>query len=213
VRPEEASVSPDSSAGSEKVTAAPPSEEQPTLPSTSAQLPFPPIDTVSKASDLKQSASSTEERPEEADSTPISTVLSETSEQQQQSEENPPVADPTEQSSEQAKSVVSYVNKALPPSYQKEGYNFLLELTDKPEFSLSEQGDIRLQGIDLEPYHITDFLRVAFLTHHQGEIPGPFQEWLKSQSITFPTSQVKLRPKFVPKYSFRGSTLAKAQQH
>jgi len=142
-------------------------------------------------------------------SSPTSTILSES----KGDIDNPPIAKPSEQTSKEAKSVVSLVNEALPPSYQKEGYNFLFKLVDNPAFSLSKEGDIQVQGIDLEPYHITDFLRVAFLTHHKGEIPTALQEWLKKQSISFPTSQVKLRPKFVSKYSFRASTLGKGQPH
>lgn len=107
---------------------------------------------------------------------------------------------------------INIVRKALSSAYQRQGYAFLLKLKSYSDFSLTDDGTIQIKGIDLEPFNVTTLLRIAFLKFHQGEIPFELQEWLKNKEIQFPTSKIKLRPKFQPKYQLRTSTLAKTRE-
>jgi len=107
---------------------------------------------------------------------------------------------------------INIVRKALSSAYQRQGYAFLLKLKSYSDFSLTDDGTIQIKGIDLEPFNVTTLLRIAFLKFHQGEIPFELQEWLKNKQIQFPTSKIKLRPKFQPKYQLRTSTLAKTRE-
>lgn len=98
---------------------------------------------------------------------------------------------------------------SLPPSYQKEGQEFLRKLTESPGFSISSGGIVEIEGVPLDNYSITDLLRTACIPFNKSTIPLRLQDWLRETGITtFRNHLLKILPKWQNRYSWRVSTMA-----
>ena len=102
---------------------------------------------------------------------------------------------------------------SLPPSFRDEGKKLLAKLTQTEGFHVSETGIISLDGVPIEDYPISSFLRTTCIPFNRSPIPIELQEWLRDKGMTkFRNHLAIIRPKWIKRYSWRESTMAKADK-
>ena len=100
---------------------------------------------------------------------------------------------------------------SLPPSYRGEGKKLLEQLLQTDGFHVSETGLISVDGVLVEDYTISSFLRTTCIPFNRNQIPFLLQEWLRTKGIVkFRNHLAKVLPKWIKRYSWRESTMAKS---
>jgi hypothetical protein len=122
--------------------------------------------------------------------------------------QKPPTKDPEQSESKESPAETDWV-ASLSPSFRKEAAELFQKLTSSPGFTLSPSGIVEIDGIPLEDYSISDFLRTACIPFNKAKIPLRLQDWLREQGLTtFRNHLLKILPKWQYRYSWRESTMA-----
>ena len=118
---------------------------------------------------------------------------------------SPPPTESVEASTSTAEEGGERWLEEIPPSFRRDAAALLQRLTTEPEFLISAEGNISLDGSDVGS--IVQFLRTTSIPFHRGKIPLKLQDWLRDKNIVkFRNHLAKIYPKWQKIYDLRKRT-------